>query len=94
VKDTESTSEIDSFEFLKRPDEENKKEPYEQIIEVVRTVTSDAEELPKVEPPFLEKNIMDHPYTLVLDLDETLIHFISANEDKENSPDEGQLRIL
>lgn len=37
--------------------------------------------LPEVSPPFLpRKNIMDHPYTLVLDLDETLIHFVSSDD--------------
>lgn len=37
------------------------------------------EELPEVHPPFLPtKDILDQPYTLVLDLDETLIHFVSS----------------
>ena len=43
--------------------------------------------LPEVFPPYLpRKEIMDSPYTLVLDLDETLIHFVSAAEgiDSEN----------
>jgi hypothetical protein len=36
-------------------------------------------ELPEVHPPFLPaKDILDQPYTLVLDLDETLIHFVSS----------------
>tara|TARA_B110000285_G_C15084126_1_gene595190 strand:- start:729 stop:947 length:219 start_codon:yes stop_codon:yes gene_type:complete len=49
--------------------------------------------LEKVEPPFLKrKGIMDYPYTLVLDLDETLIHFRTADEEDED-PD-GQLGTL
>jgi len=41
--------------------------------------------LPKVEPPYLEKKtILDSPYTLVLDLDETLIHFVNMNDVEEN----------
>lgn len=44
---------------------------------------SDKEMLPQVFAPYLpRKEIMDSPYTLVLDLDETLIHFVSAAEEK------------
>lgn len=32
--------------------------------------------LPKVKAPFLPKNTSEKQYTLVLDLDETLIHFV------------------
>lgn len=40
------------------------------------------EELPKVEAPYLPpKAVGDPEYTLVLDLDETLIHFVNACED-------------
>jgi predicted HAD superfamily phosphohydrolase YqeG len=45
------------------------------------------DQLEKVDPPFLKrKGIMDYPYTLVLDLDETLIHFRSS-EDEQDDPD-------
>ena len=44
--------------------------------------------LPEVHPPFLpRKNIMDHPYTLVLDLDETLIHFVSSDDAEDEKLD-------
>jgi len=34
--------------------------------------------LPEVSPPYLpKKEIIDSPYTLILDLDETLIHFVN-----------------
>ena len=39
------------------------------------------DELPEVHPPFLPaKDVLDQPYTLVLDLDETLIHFVSSQD--------------
>ena len=43
------------------------------------------EKLPEVKPPFLPpKTLADAQYTLVLDLDETLIHFVSGEgEDKD-----------
>ena len=45
-----------------------------------KSVKSDADPpLPEVFPPYLpRKDIMESAYTLVLDLDETLIHFVSA----------------
>jgi CTD small phosphatase-like protein 2 len=32
---------------------------------------------------------MDSPYTLVLDLDETLIHFVNTSEENDNESQEG-----
>ena len=44
-------------------------------------MSSESEHLPEVHPPYLpRKEILDSPYTLVLDLDETLIHFVSVKE--------------
>lgn len=43
------------------------------------------DELPEVFPPFLPaKNILEQPYTLVLDLDETLIHFVSSQDNMQD----------
>ena len=43
--------------------------------------TDDYEEVEEVPPPFLpQKRIIDHKYTLVLDLDETLIHYITDQD--------------
>jgi len=36
--------------------------------------------LPKVKAPFLPPNTSDKQYTLVLDLDETLIHFVDLSQ--------------
>ena len=42
----------------------------------------DWDSLPKVRAPFLPKKLeTDSPYTLVLDLDETLIHFMQNESD-------------
>ena len=42
------------------------------------------EELPPVEVPYLpKKDILDSEYTLVLDLDETLIHFVSPQDEND-----------
>lgn len=42
------------------------------------------EELPHVEAPYLpKKEILDSEYTLVLDLDETLIHFVSPQDEND-----------
>jgi hypothetical protein len=51
------------------------------IDEEPKEPTSEEEEfvLPEVFPPFLpKKSLLDSPYTLVLDLDETLIHFVHS----------------
>jgi predicted HAD superfamily phosphohydrolase YqeG len=44
--------------------------------------------LPLERPPFLPpKNILKSRYTLVLDLDETLIHFVSSHDKDDNKND-------
>lgn len=41
--------------------------------------------LPKVKPPFLPPNTTNKAYTLVLDLDETLIHFVDLQQQGSES---------
>ena len=51
------------------------------------------DELPEVFPPYLPpKDPDEHEYTLVLDLDETLIHFVS--NDNDNEDEDNQLEEL
>ncbi len=48
----------------------------------VQAAYFDWDSLPPVKEPFLPaKKATDHPYTLVLDLDETLIHFVDSGAD-------------
>jgi len=65
--------------------EESEAEEVDEKKEEQKQPEPDEEKLPEVYPPYLpRKEIMESPYTLVLDLDETLIHFNSANDNQEN----------
>ena len=66
-------------------DESGSENELKQLTDGVKSEKKDIDlllgELPEVHPPFLPaKDVLDQPYTLVLDLDETLIHFVSSQD--------------